>query len=139
ATPRPGSSFEASPAWAPDGKSIAVVSANPSAYQAHLIAVDVQSQRQTPITATKWFDIQEVTWLSDSSGLILVARENASGYHHYQIWNVSYPDGHVSRITNDLDDYRGLSMTADSNAFTTVRLEQTSSIWNIPNRHSDAK
>ena len=46
-----------------------------------------------------------------------------------QIWYVSYPDGKAHRITNDLNDYLGVSLTADSGALVTVLNELVSNIW----------
>jgi Tol biopolymer transport system component len=49
-----------------------------------------------------------------------------------QIWHVSYPDGEVRKITNDLNNYSQLSLTADSGALVTVQTEGASSVWVSP-------
>jgi len=48
-----------------------------------------------------------------------------------QIWNVSYPAGVATRITNDLSDYgsSSFSLTADGSTIATIASEQSSKIW----------
>lgn len=48
-----------------------------------------------------------------------------------QIFSVSYPDGRVSRITNDLSTYAGLSVSGSGSSFLSVRVETRSKIWTI--------
>jgi hypothetical protein len=48
-----------------------------------------------------------------------------------QLWRVSYPEGRVSRVTNDLNDYAGVSVTADGKALATVMTKVTY-IWVAP-------
>ena len=38
-----------------------------------------------------------------------------------QLWRLSFPGGQLSRLTNDLSDYVGVSMTADRNSLVTMR------------------
>jgi Tol biopolymer transport system component len=134
--PGAGNSFEGSPAWAPDGKTIVVIEDDIAGYRDNLIAINVENGKQTPVVSQKWFDIDQLNWLSDGTGFVLVAKENTSGYRNYQIWNVSYPKGEVSRITNDLNEYRGLSLTSDSSTIISVRLEQNSNIWVMKRQNS---
>jgi len=55
------------------------------------------------------------------------------------LWYLPYPKGEISRITNDLNEYRGLSLSADSSTLSTVRIEQASDIWTLRNANSEAK
>lgn len=139
ARPADGKSFGASPAWAPDGKKIAVVLQDAAGYQDTLVAIDVENRKQFPIGSTTWFDVHRLKWLLDGTGLVLAAKDQGTGYRNYQIWHVSYPTGRVSRITNDLNDYRGLSLSIDQGSLITVRLEQTSSIWILKDLNSEPK
>lgn len=50
----------------------------------------------------------------------------------YQIWHLSSPDGEVHRLTNDLNDYQGISLTADSGALAVVKSETQANIWVAP-------
>jgi len=46
-----------------------------------------------------------------------------------QIWQVSYPAGRASRITNDPNNYVGISLTANGSALAAVKEQITSNIW----------
>jgi WD40 repeat protein len=46
-----------------------------------------------------------------------------------QLWRLAYPGGNLSRITNDLSDYRGISLSADRNSLVTARTEVRGGLW----------
>jgi Tol biopolymer transport system component len=52
---------------------------------------------------------------------------------HLQIWQLSYPAGAARRITNDLNNYMGVSLSSDSTAMVTVQSEANSNLWVAPN------
>jgi serine/threonine protein kinase len=121
------------PSWSTDGKLIASgVVGDPSTGGATVIAVEVESGVQTPITSQKWCVncVGQVAWLADGSGLLLLLFDPR--LRSTQIWQISYPGDAVRRITNDLNNYRRLSLTADSSAIVTVQTEGASSIWVAP-------
>jgi Tol biopolymer transport system component len=96
-------------AWSPDGQTIACPSgdANGDGYRSvALIQVSDGSQRQ--LTSHVWNDLQRIAWLSDGSGIMLTAQQERAD--QYQIWRVSYPEGEAQTVTNDLSDYRNLSL-----------------------------
>jgi hypothetical protein len=86
---------------------------------------------EKPLTSQEWHEVGRLAWLSDGSGLVLAAADQASVYSA-QLWQLSYPDGRVRRITNDLNSYSGVSVSVDSNALVTVQKETHSSIWVAP-------
>lgn len=47
----------------------------------------------------------------------------------FQIWRLSYLEGAVRRVTNDLNNYDGLSATADLKQLVTIQAVDTSGIW----------
>src|SRR5581483_4065043 len=49
-----------------------------------------------------------------------------------QVWFVPYPQGDARRITNDLIDYRDLSVTADARTIVTVQSEKKANLWYAP-------
>jgi Tol biopolymer transport system component/DNA-binding winged helix-turn-helix (wHTH) protein len=116
------------PAWSLDGKVIAYPAGRNDASGRHMTVVvaNVADGAVKPITSQRWWQIESVEWLRDGSGLVLNAREQSSS--PFQIWYLSYPGGGVRRITNDLNDYRGMSLTADSTALATVQSDQVSNI-----------
>jgi serine/threonine protein kinase len=124
------------PSWSPDGKLIAVgvIGYYGSDGQAAVMLVEVQVETgaEKPITSYKWPPDAhvQVAWFADGSGLALTGPDPETSSS--QIWHISYPDGDVRRITNDLNNYNRLSLTADSSALVTVQTEGASSLWLAP-------
>src|SRR5207247_11165729 len=69
----------------------------------------------------------ELSALRYGSGLVFTGRESFAS--PAQIWYVSYGEGQVRKITNDLNDYVSLSLTAESDVLVTVESERVSNIW----------
>jgi Tol biopolymer transport system component len=137
ATPKEPDGFEAEGlAWSPDGKVIAC-----SYYSAGgddpvgLVEVAVEDGTVKQILSQKWGSIISVAWLGDGSGLLMSAADKSSGYF-YQVWYVAYPNGEARRITNDLNSYSDVSLTADSNTLLTVQSDWVSNLWVAPNGDS---
>ena len=72
----------------------------------------------------------QVAWLADGSGLLLLVFD--PGPRSVQIWQISYPGDETRKVTNDLNNYSRLSLTADSSAIVTVQTEGASTIWVAP-------
>jgi serine/threonine protein kinase len=122
-------------AWSPDGKSIAYaagVVGSVNEYQ--LYEVTVENGVRKPVSNRRWYGIAAITWLNGNDGIIFIAadRQLVSA----QVWYLSYPGGELHKITNDLNSYSGLSLTADSKSLVTTQDEQFSSIWVVSNRDS---
>jgi serine/threonine protein kinase/dipeptidyl aminopeptidase/acylaminoacyl peptidase len=119
------------PAWSPDGKSIAVSAGNTTAgKEMSVVAVNVEDGTESPMTAEKWMAVGQVVWLADGSGLVLSAVDQDSRLQ--QLWHLSYPEGTVRRLTNDLNNYSGISMAAQTGDLVTVRYDQSTNIWVTP-------
>jgi Tol biopolymer transport system component len=119
------------PAWSPDGKVIACsVGRNASNRTQHLVAIEVTTGQEKEISSQRWQGFERVVWLPDGSGLLATAAETFGGPR--QIWQISYPDGEVARITNDLDDYGDLGLTTDGKSLVTFQVATRSSLWLAP-------
>lgn len=120
-----------SPAWSPDGHTIACAAVHQNnGLHVSVVGVRVSDGTVTPLTNERWFDVGRVAWLADGSGLLVTATAQWSGFSN-QIEYISYPGGQTHRITNDLNNYSGLGLTKDSGALVTVQSEQRSSIWTV--------
>ena len=72
--------------------------------------------------------VNAVAWLPDSSGLLFVGGEESTGLRP-QIWFQPYPEGKFFKISNDLNQYASLSVTADGKSFATTQAHPTATIY----------
>ncbi len=119
------------PAWAPDGASIAaavwVEGRDPQA----VVKVGVADGRESPIGDTRFGEITALAWLPDGSGLVLTAPEGQAAPSG-QVWLLAAPSGELRRVTNDLNSYEGVSVTADGRSLATIQETERSNLWRIP-------
>ena len=122
------------PSWSPDGKLLAsgVVNYEPGGVTSAVVVVEVEGGAERQITSQTWppGSVGQVAWLADGSGLVFIAFDSTTSSN--QIWHISYPDGLARRITNDVNNYNRLSMTADSSVLVTVQTETAASVWVAP-------
>jgi eukaryotic-like serine/threonine-protein kinase len=116
-------------AWSPDGKSLAcpVSSFTERNPLVKIIEVQVADGAEKFITSQRWLNSSQIEWLADKSGLVVIAQHQDSSFS--QIWHVSYPEGVVQSITNDLTDYKGISLSKDSRALVSVQIQRLSNLW----------
>jgi len=117
------------PAWSPDGKTIACAAVNfDQSRRMKVVEVNVIDGAERGLTDWRWANISALVWLPDASGLLFAAAEPDSPSGS-QIWLLSYPGGEARRITNDLNYYEGVSLTADARALVTTQSDQLLNIW----------
>jgi serine/threonine protein kinase/Tol biopolymer transport system component len=123
--------FYGMPAWSPDGSIIACPAGDEVAGKVMtVVAVNPEDGREKPITAQKWLGVGGINWLPDGSGLVMIAADEDSRLS--QLWHLSYPDGATRRLTNDLNNYGGVSIAGQSDDLVTVRYDQSTNIWVMP-------
>ena len=115
--------------WSPDGKRIATFLIDPveSGQNYELVEVDTTSGETKAIEGGRWRQINNMTWLPDGSGLLLAALRKTGT--QVQLWMVSYPDGKIRKISNDLSEYESLAITADGSTIAAVQHNLSSQIW----------
>jgi serine/threonine protein kinase len=120
--------FRQRPAWSPDRASIAVTgrdTSQPNGSQFHIAVIDVTSgtEHVMPVEG----GAETIAWLS--SDALVASRTVSSALGQPQLWRITYPGGQFSRLTNDLNVYRGLDLTADRTSLVTERREVQAGIW----------
>jgi serine/threonine protein kinase len=103
-----------SAAWSPDGNRVACVGGrrDDEGFYADVVEISAEGGEPRPLTHRRWDEIRGITWFPDGSGLIIASD---------QIWQLSYPGGEERRVTTDLNNYHGLSMTKDSTALVSAQ------------------
>jgi len=121
-------SFEAAPAWSPDGGRIAVPRLT-SAGGIHgwLSVVDVATGKSEAIGSKTWVEAYSARWLPDGSAVLVSAFE--IGASAPQIYRISYPGGEAVRLTNDLDGYTDVSISADGKSIAAIRRSTVRNLW----------
>jgi Tol biopolymer transport system component len=118
--------------WSPDGKLIACPAGvfDAGGYYRNVVAVPAGGGPERPLTSQRWFGVQAAAWLADGRGLVLTLTERPDT--NAQIYYLSYPGGELRRITNDLNNYTGVSATADSSVVVTVQSDLVANLWVAP-------
>ncbi|HKZ03330.1 MAG TPA: protein kinase, partial [Pyrinomonadaceae bacterium] len=121
-------------AWSPDGKTIACAagSIDKSGAYSNVVGLSVEDRSERPLTQQRWRSTKQVAWLPDGSGLLVVGGDGGSTSGSAQLWYLSYPSGETRHITNDLNRYRDVSVSAGLNSLVTVQTNQVSNIWIAP-------
>ncbi len=118
-------------AWSPDGLKLLVSGGSQQDALAKLYTVDVQTGKETELQTPKWRGITRALWHPTGSYFIVSARELNESTS--QLWLLSYPDGGFRRLTNDLESYFWISLSADGRMLVTRQQRIVTHLWLLPN------
>jgi serine/threonine protein kinase/Tol biopolymer transport system component len=123
--------------WSPDGKSIAAVRASQQG-GAHeqIVLIDPSSGNAQLVPTPRYNDVEGLAWLPDSTAIIIAAREKPGVAR--QLWHIALPAGTASRVTNDLSDYRSVSITGDGKTIAVTQTETLANLWILPKGSAEA-
>jgi serine/threonine protein kinase len=123
-------------AWSPDGKVIACASRD-SQSQSSVVSIDLTGMVTKQITSITWPLIYHIAWLNDSTGLVISAIHKEVLYSSSQLWLLSYPEGRVSKITNNLNSYTSFSLAAKADLIAAVQHERFSALLVTSKKNKD--
>src|SRR5439155_17197229 len=115
------------PSWSGDGTLIAV--AQYQLGKEGLSSVLIFKPDGTEVKSFPYqFLVDGITWLPDSSGMFLEVRSRETNFRR-QIRFQPYPSGPVQNVTNDLNEYRNITVTADGKGLATIQEQQSSAVF----------
>lgn len=126
--------------WSADGRTLALVSPETrngiSQWVLETISSGTGEVRDLHLFSNL---MRAAAWLPDGSGLLVMGLDPESNLG--QIWSVSYPQGEVSRFTNDLSNYDPCCLEVTRDGRSLVALQQTnlSDVWMAKADGSDAR
>ena len=117
--------FMSVPSWSGDGERIAIVTREVGKdTQLRVLTVAGKEERRLRAPAFSF----DVAWRAEGTGLFVSGSEKVTD-QNTQIWFVPYPQGQAVRLSNDLDGYNSVSVTADGNSLVTSRMRQLTTIF----------
>jgi eukaryotic-like serine/threonine-protein kinase len=120
--------FFTGPSWSPDGKIVAST-VGVVAGRSKVAGFSIADGGERDLSAESWIFSARVQWLPDMTGVLVVAGDSPIDA---QLWLISYPDGAVRRVTNDLNGYRAIGLTQDGKKLTTVQSQGLVNLWVVP-------
>jgi Tol biopolymer transport system component len=117
-------------AWSPDGRTIATMQSVPEGLR--LFAFDVDTGSSHVIANHVLFNrVRSMAWLPEGDGMLITGSIPGVTARN-QIWRLSIDEGKLERITNDPNDYRGVSLSADGTVLATVLVQSVGHLYVAP-------
>ncbi len=116
------------PAWAPDGRTIAVAvgSSDSGRREVRVVEINVADTSQIPLSSERWIKIKRMAWLPDKSALIVVGSRRIE---ETSLWRMSYPTGQISQISDGPVVYTDISITSDAGTAVATQATSASNLW----------
>jgi Tol biopolymer transport system component/tetratricopeptide (TPR) repeat protein len=124
------------PAWSRDGVLIAaaVLGSDRDGFYTKLGVASAAGGGMRVIDQPRWQYVERIAWI-ESYGLLVTGQEYDSAFQ--QIWYVPYPKGAPKRISNDLNNYAGVSADTAAKAFVSVQVQTLANLYTV-RRDGDA-
>jgi serine/threonine protein kinase len=111
------------PAWSPDGSVIAVAGSTQT--ESQFIFIDKDTRKEHVVTGPRPVS-QGLAWVDAATLVVSVSVAEGAPV---QLWRLSYPEGKLTRLTNDLNDYVGVSVSGDGDQLVTAQRKKRARLW----------
>jgi Tol biopolymer transport system component len=119
------------PAWSPNGKEMAYAQLDRNdLLHPKLMLKPLEGGEARIIPGPNWMQLSGCRWAPDGSGLYVTG--SRSWVEKPQIWFVSTTGAAARRVTQDLDQYDGLSVSRDGKSLASVRRVVEAHLWQVP-------
>ncbi|MEK7724165.1 MAG: winged helix-turn-helix domain-containing protein [Acidobacteriota bacterium] len=115
----------ATPSWSPDGKKITFIANAAAERSTKLFVADTDTGEVEEIKSNRLRQFDQAIWLPDGETLIVLAKELG---RESQIWKMFYPGGEVQRISNGLNSFEKVSVSADGKKILAMQSVKNSNI-----------
>jgi eukaryotic-like serine/threonine-protein kinase len=125
--------FGATGVWSPDGKTIAIALGDDALAPdpaVSVILIPVAGGEATQLGASRWVNVDDLVWHPSGDSIIATAIDNT--FAQSQLWEISYSSGAVRRLTNNLNGYLSVSITANGKSLVTGEVYARSAVWVSP-------
>lgn len=121
--------------WSPDGKNLMLAALGKTGETLQTVdigTVDIDEANKSSkkfklLNNESWRAVQSSKWLKDGSGIVFIGGKSAD--KSKQIYFLSYPDGNISRITNDTTNYNTLDISKDAKTIVASKANIVSGLW----------
>jgi len=123
--------WDTGPSWSPDGRRIALCGGEHGASGDRAVIFDVRLDEGAMATlpTPPWTSIEHAQWRRDGTGLVVVAAAGDS--KPTQVWDLDASTGRARRITNDVNDYQKITLSADSRLVAVEQRASFNHLWVI--------
>jgi Tol biopolymer transport system component len=119
------------PSWSPDGKFIAVPVFFPPPKLTTTVALfDPNTGARRDFFTQQGMFLHDAAWLPDGRGLLLSGVEITATLTN-QVFLLTYPEGKLRRVTNDFNNYTGVSVGGTDGAVAATRGSALSNLYSI--------
>lgn len=110
--------------FSPDGTKVAfaVGQSRNQANEFGIAMVDLASGVEAPMTGERFFNIKNLGWLPDASGLLMSASRIPN--KHFRIWHLSAVDGSAEPLTKDSEAYSIISLDRSAERLVSTQIKQ---------------
>lgn len=112
--------------WSPDASKIAFTANAGTERATKLFVIDTKTGAETEMKSARLRSFEQAVWTVDGETLIAAASEIGRKFH---LWKIFYPSGNAQRITNGLNNFGSISISADGKKLLSVQTSENSNIW----------